>query len=119
MITKDEVTQLFRFFRKRGWFARQNYWCCMSCGCAALEEDLKDRDRWVFYHQQDADAFNGRGVLTKKLYLAFGDDKGNPKKTKMLGQELLELIRVGGGMRAEWDGNPNTRIAILPDRVED
>ena len=118
VVTRYDVNKLFKMCRAVGLFARQNYWCCNSCGCAALESDMQPKHvGWLFYNQQDTDAFVFDGVedsvLWRPLWLTYGDPKGDPEDTIAVGHMILALMSELG-LQTEWDGNPNTRINILP-----
>jgi hypothetical protein len=48
---RTNLTKAFAELRKNGYFAKQNFLCCQSCGWAALsDEEAKNA---VFYHNQD------------------------------------------------------------------
>jgi hypothetical protein len=64
---RDKVRKAFVALRKRGFFARMNFWCCQTCGWAAVPEG---RDNVVFYHAQDKETMNKHGVL----WLAWSGD---------------------------------------------
>lgn len=108
---KARIGRAFRALRARGYFARQTFWCCQSCGWSAIPEG-KDK-KVVFYHKQDADAFKThptwrRGgsptaTLHSTLYLAWA---GN-------GTEIVEALRAEG-LTVTWDGNDLTRIGVEP-----
>jgi hypothetical protein len=99
-VTKAMLDKLFRDFRKAGYFAKQDFWCCQSCAWAAVpDETIKT----VFYHNQDAEAIVD-GELMRPLHLAWN---GN-------GDEICNIIR-SNGMNVEWDGSEDNRMAIQPD----
>jgi hypothetical protein len=57
---RKRITQGFREIRKEGFFARQRYWCCQSCGWSAASGEIAERREKgkvitgiCFYHQQD------------------------------------------------------------------
>lgn len=86
----------FKALRKEGFFARQNFWCCQSCGCAAVPEDKAEA--YVFYHAQDKDDLDRNG----SCYLAFG---GN-------GAKIVEILNANS-IKTEWDGSENSRIKMI------
>jgi len=122
-VTKMDINHFFKALHKAGFFARQSYWCCNTCGCAALEKDLKPKHRgWVFYNRQDASAFRSRRydwkiILLDDLYLTFGDTKGNMNVTKRIGREV-EVIALRCGLLVDWNGDPQTRIRIHHEKVD-
>jgi hypothetical protein len=92
---KDKLNAAFRDLRKAGYFARQNFACCQSCGCAEVPDDKAET--YVFYHRQDAEHLEkDRGT-----YLAYA---GN-------GRFICETFGKQG-LAVEWDGSTNTRIWV-------
>jgi hypothetical protein len=98
---KQKINFAFRELRKAGYFAKQNFWCCQSCGWYAVPENAK---KVVFYHNQDLDRFKRTG----ELMLAWG---GN-------GSEICRIFEHAG-LVAEWDGTDDKRIAIREKIPED
>lgn len=96
--TRELVTQAFKKLRKAGYFAKQNFWCCMSCGLSAIPEDA---EKFVFYHNQDNDAWNKEKELDRPLHLCWGGD----------GKEIVSILE-SVGLNTEWNGNDDSRIAI-------
>lgn len=108
MNDKKVFNKMFRDFRKAGFVARQNYWCCQSCGWAGIESDYNitdDDSNVVFYHQQDYEAFKD-GNLESILYLAWQGD----------GNKLKEIIE-SHGFNVTWNGMKHGRIGILPRKT--
>lgn len=93
---KKKLTVAFRNLRKAGYFARQNFWCCQSCACAAIP--TQHEEKYIFYHRQDNDYLKEKG----ECYLAWGGD----------GEEIVQILR-DAGVYVEWDGNSNTRILVM------
>lgn len=92
------LTAAFRELRKLGYFARQNWKCCQSCGCAEVPDDKADA--YVFYHRQDTEHM----ATTGRCYLAWGGD----------GHKIAAVL-TKHGLRVDWNGNPNVRIAVITD----
>ena len=63
---KAKLTVAFRALRRAGYFARQRWQCCMSCGFAAVPEG---KDKVVFYHAQDS-----QRMYEGAVYLAWAGD---------------------------------------------
>ena len=104
MTTKSKIKSAFSKLRREGWFCRMNFWCCQSCGWAAVP---KGKENVLFYHAQDAEAFGDRWdkeVLTKDLYIAHS---GNTARA-------VEVLRENG-LTVEWGGTENTRIVVKKD----
>lgn len=102
MTTKDKVDRAFLELRKIGYFAKQNFKCCQSCGWAEVPEDA---DKVVFYHAQDNEAWNDDGELDFPLYLAWSGD-------------AKEIMSCFEGVNMDWDGDNEKRIKVLPAKGE-
>lgn len=110
---KEKIRNAFKDLRKQGYFARMNFWCCQSCGCAAVPEKYKDK--FVFYHNQDAEALGYDGNIGGKnrrfrrfdskavLYLTHGEGGD--------GREICETLK-NQGLDVEWDGDMGKRIMV-------
>lgn len=96
--TKEKVTKAFAELRKAGYFARQNFLCCQSCGWAAVPEG---QEKVVFYHRQDNDSWDG-SELARDLYLAWSGDA----------KEIVAYL-VAAGLAVEHDGSEGSRIRVL------
>ncbi len=95
---KQNLNSAFKALRKKGYFARQSWTCCSTCGWYEVPDDKGDKA--VFYHKQDATGLrDGRGV-----YLAWSGDAAEIVKT------LTEA-----GVKAEHDGSPSRRIFCHPE----
>ncbi len=94
-MSQSNVTKSFKELRSIGYFARQNFTCCQSCGWAEVPEDKSERA--VFYHNQDYRSYKDGG----DLYLAWAGD----------GDEICDILR-GNGLEVEWEGSKDTRIRI-------
>jgi hypothetical protein len=92
---KNKLTKAFRELRKLGYFARQNFWCCQSCGCNAVPDEYSEK--YVFYHGQDNDCLNERG----ECYLAWSGD----------GAQIVKVLE-DTGLKVTWDNNEFTRILV-------
>ena len=92
---KQNLSKAFRELRKLGYVAKQNFWCCQSCGWAALSED--EAKKAVFYHAQDASQLNSTGTC----HLAWSGD----------GNEIVRILNENG-VKTNWDGSENKRIEI-------
>ena len=94
-MNKSMITAAFKDLRKLGYFARQNFWCCQTCGWASVPEDKADKV--VFYHEQD----NSQLRATGECHLAWA---GN-------GNEIVSVLNKHG-IQTDWDGSDNQRIRI-------
>jgi len=115
---RDKIAGAFRELRKSGWFARMNFWCCQSCGCAAVPKSCKDK--FVFYHKQDAESFGIDGNIGGELGgERYSDWRGRNKKDSMYmshgeGGDANEIVAILNkhGLYATWDGSNGTRIMV-------
>ena len=94
-MSQSNLTKAFKDLRKHGYFARQNFTCCQSCGWSEVPEDKADKA--VFYHNQDHHSYKEGG----DLYLAWSGD----------GNLICETLRMHG-LQVEWEGTPDRRICI-------
>lgn len=97
---KTNLSKAFAELRKAGYFAKQNYLCCQSCGWASMTEE--EADNAVFYHNQDHRSF-------KK-----GDDlslcwSGN-------GYQIFYILKKHG-LDVVWDGSQFKRIIVKNESV--
>jgi hypothetical protein len=93
--TMTNLSKAFAELRKKGYFARQNFWCCQTCGWAALTDEQAERA--VFYNEQDyADYKRGQDV-----YLSWAGDG-----------EFISQILTKHKLELEWDRSPSKRIMI-------
>ena len=100
----EKLNAAFRMLRKRGYFARQNFWCCQTCAWYAIGEDHPDQvGRAVFYHHQDTEQLNKTGGTM----LAWAGD----------GHEIVKVC-TEAGLATKWDGDENTRIWIGLNKEE-
>lgn len=101
-MSSSKLNDAFRLLRKRGYFARQNFWCCQTCGCAAVPED--HAESYVFYHRQDAERLRKDGGTM----LAWGGD----------GDEIVKCC-LEAGLVVTWDGSKNTRIFVSTQPIKE
>lgn len=107
MTDREKITKAFKELRKKGWFARKNFWCCQSCGCAAIPTEYKDK--FVFYHNQDNAAMKGRrsarvgNICEGGMYMTHG--QGGE------GKEVCDAL-IAAGLNVKWDETNNTRILV-------
>ena len=94
------LTKAFAELRKKGYFARQNFMCCQSCGWAAMtDEQAKNA---VFYHNQDYRYLK----YGDDLYLAWSGD----------GHFIARTLE-GFGMKVKWDGDSSDKIMVYASSI--
>lgn len=89
------IKKSFVALRRKGYFARMNFWCCQSCAWADVPEGKGDKA--VFYHEQD----NARIDQDRGVYLAWA---GN-------GAEIKQILEEHG-LFVDWDGNEHQRLFV-------
>lgn len=98
---KDRIEQAFMVLRHRGWFARADWKCCQTCGCAAVPEGQSEH--YIFYHHQDAEAFQRNRLRAGGMWLAHSGTHES--------YELVEALR-NVGLEAYWDGSVMSRVWV-------
>jgi hypothetical protein len=98
MSIRRKVSGVLKTLSTRGYFAKGNWKCCQTCGCAAIPKG--EEDKYVFYHGQDADAASDG----YDLHLAFGTETCH-------GHEIVALLK-DAGLTVEWDGTMSQRICV-------
>jgi len=96
---RSQLKYAFADLRKKGYFARMNFWCCQSCAWAAIPEEKSDKV--VFYHNQDAKGMVDGWGRFHEVYLGWCGDA----------DEIREAFE-SRGFQVEHDGSANTRILI-------
>lgn len=90
---KEKLNRFFREMRKKGYTAKQNFWCCQNCAWNALSD--KECEKVVFYHKQDNYNLNKNGSLC----IAWN---GDAKLIKSTAEECC--------INVEWTGEENQRM---------
>lgn len=98
-VTTSKLNKLFRAFRKAGYLAKQNFWCCQTCALSAIPDDV---NKYVYYHRQDADAIVNK-ELVRPLHLKWAGD----------GWEICKIIG-DNGMSYSWTHDTDKTIEIRP-----
>lgn len=109
---KSNLTTAFKMMRTYGIFARQNFLCCQTCGCNAVDKAVEEKRKknddvplgYCFYHAQDAAILREEG----RVMLAYGaiDDNGD---STAVGSIIAMCLRECG-VAYKWDGKRYTRI---------
>lgn len=92
---KQNLNKAFRQLRKAGYFARQNFMCCNTCGWHEVPEDKGEMA--VFYHSQNADALKNSGIT----YLSWSGDA----------QQIISILE-SNDIKTEWEGGKDRKIKI-------
>jgi hypothetical protein len=113
----DRLDDAFAELEATGVVSRQNFWCCGTCGLAAIGEQMEasasqgiDARGYAFYHEQDTEsAVEGRGI-----YLYYGSVYGADERSLEIAREIQEVLHRHG-LRTEWNGSLQKRIKVQMD----
>lgn len=113
----DRLDAAFAELESSGIVARQNFWCCGTCGLAAIDDELKEAESrgtevrgYTFYHEQDTEAaVDGRGV-----YLYFGAVADGEADALAIAREIQTALQFYG-LETEWDGTYGRRVWVALD----
>jgi hypothetical protein len=98
---RTNLSQAFAQLRRDGYFARQNFMCCQSCGWSEIPETR--RDKAVFYHAQD---YRDYKYYREDVYLAWAGD----------GEFIINTLK-NFGLDVDWDGDKGTRIMVKNNSI--
>jgi hypothetical protein len=109
----DRLDAAFEALNCAGIIARQNFYCCRTCGVAAIVQEIQQFAQtgrtargYTFYHMQDTEnAVKGHGI-----YLAHGVREGTEQETISVAREIQETLQLNN-LRTTWDGKPGTCIS--------
>jgi len=94
MGTRGHIRRAFSALRKKGYFARMNFWCCGGCAVADIPDGT---EKWVFFHEQADERLRRDG----ECYLGWGGDSAEIIQT--LNDNGVDILWVDGdkssGMR--------------------
>jgi len=114
---KTLVGNSFKQLRSKGFIARQGYLCCMSCASSNIYsywKKMKNRSSKrgaVYYHAQDRDSFNHRGVLWLRFSSLSDKDEESDAAMKSVGAQIVEVLRANG-LHPNWNGDRGTCIEV-------
>lgn len=91
----SKIEYAFETLRDRGYICEHNFWCCQSCGWAALDDEAAKKA--VFYHAQDMDDIKKFGTC----HLCWSGD----------GEEILSALEEAG-LGVTWDGTEDQRFCV-------
>lgn len=108
---QERINKAFDTLEELGYETQAAKWCCTTCSVADFETN-----KFAFYHEQDAEAFDEEGNIIDdiehrngKVYIGHGEDGDGFEIAKALSDQ---------GLVIEWDGSLNTKIAVMHnDRV--
>jgi hypothetical protein len=112
----DRLDAAFDDLNARGIMARHDWWCCGSCGAAAMPEERERVEGlqpeqavrgYTFYDNQDTDA----AAAGDGLYLSYGAVDDGKAAALEIGREVVTTLERHG-LRTSWNGSLANRIGI-------
>lgn len=113
----DRLDAAFAELESKGIIARQNFWCCGTCGLSAIGEEIAESKAsghevrgYTFYHEQDTEsAVEGHG-----LYLYYGAEDGVEAHSLKIAHEIEGMLQRHG-LKTDWDGEFKKRLFVELD----
>jgi hypothetical protein len=113
----DRLDDAFAALEANGVIARQNFTCCGTCGSAEIWDEIDAVAKaggptrgYAFFHMQDTErAAEGDG-----LYLNYGACEDGEEAALAVANDIVTQLDAHG-LRTEWNGNWNQRIAVSLD----
>lgn len=109
----DRLDNAFAKLEKSGILARQNYWCCGTCGCDAIDDEMSKQSKrravrgYAFFHEQDTEsAAQGYGLMFN-----YGSLSGKKDDSLAVGNQIVKAL-TASGLKPKWNGRLDTRIAL-------
>jgi hypothetical protein len=108
----DRLDMAFAELEHHGILARQDYWCCSTCGHSAAwgeverEQAKRPINGYVFYHSQDTE-----GAVYGSFYLAYGAVEDSESALRRVAMAIIDTLRRFG-ITTEWNGQTNSRILV-------
>jgi len=98
---RQKLSAGFRKLRSRGFAAKQNFACCMTCGHFEMQNE--GHASYCFYHMQDADRL-------KELE----QEGGIPHVLLCWAGDATEICRTFQevGLLVEWNGSDDRKILV-------
>ena len=107
---QTKLEKAFAKMEERGIIARQNWFCCQTCGVDAMRGLLKaapSKVGYCFYHAQDAEDLKRSDGM---MHLAFGG-------VCATGQTICICLEQAG-IEYEWGGDSGSRIGIKVESLD-
>lgn len=110
----DRLDKAFAELERSGILTRQDYWCCGTCGCAAIYDEMQELVRkkkrargYTFFHAQDTQAV----VEGESLFLNYGAVDCTAAGGVAIGKEVVRVLRKHG-LKPKWSGKIEQRIRV-------
>lgn len=113
----DRLDAAFTELEANGIVARQNFWCCGTCGLAAIGGEIEQAQAegvrvrgYTFYHEQDTEAaVEGQGI-----FLCYGALEHEEPQALEIAREVQQTLE-SHGLATEWNGTLGQRIGVTLD----
>jgi hypothetical protein len=110
----DRLDRAFAELERASILTRQNYWCCGTCGNAAIDDEIRKLKRrrkpvrgYTFFHEQDTEAAVDNGFLMLNYGAAEDDDSAAREVARFIVRTLKKHK-----LRTKWNGDLNRRIEL-------
>jgi hypothetical protein len=108
------LDRAFAELEKEGIVARQNFWCCGTCGGDAIVDEIARAnkrchtfDGYTYFHEQDT----AIAVLGHGLNLGYGTPDFDPKESVAIGLLVVKALRKHG-LKPQWSGDLEDHIHV-------
>lgn len=112
-VLSEALQVAFTKLNEMGIIAKHHYWCCGSCGVAAIDVPTKPDGTigYCFYHQQAAEQAAQSGILSIHYGDTYVDSPDATRKIISCGvaYAIVETLQESG-IEAIWDGDTGTAI---------
>lgn len=92
---QKRIKVAFQALHEDGYFTAMKFWCCQTCGRAAIPEE--NSEKFVFYHESDHAGLMEYG----ECYLVWEGD----------GLEICRRL-TEAKLGVNWDQEPSSRILV-------
>lgn len=106
----DRLDAAFADLETAGICARQHFSCCYSCATDEMQAEIDETAHSGYAYTTPADT--EQAATHGRMFVSFGSTAGGRRANAAIGQRVLAALRRAG-LRAEWDGDPDHRIALV------
>jgi hypothetical protein len=110
----DRLDAAFAELEGAGIIARQDYWCCQTCGCSAAADEMRELSEagqpirgYTFYHAQDTE----RGVDGAGVFLSFGAASPDDADWLSVARDVVAVLERYG-LKPRWNRTLEQRINV-------
>lgn len=125
LTAKERITLAFKALRKRGFITKQNFLCCGGCASYSIGEQIEKKhgkntpeanaQKAVFYHRQNAEAFNEYGEIEGWLHLSWFSDETKTEAERLeVAVEIAEEL-LAQGFEVEIPSSHMVTVIVAPN----